>query len=77
VVDGSVHSEMLYQYICWATKGVQVFGLLATLVPVKDSMGVHASLNLWFGMTLIATFTILNAYGQRFAEMVLSHLCWA
>jgi len=52
----------------------QCLGLLATLVPVKDSIGVRASLNLRFGMTLIASLAILSAYGQRFGVMVLGHL---
>jgi len=52
----------------------QCFGLVATLVLVKDSIGIHASLNLRFGMTLIASMAILSTYGQRFGVMALGHL---
>jgi len=52
----------------------QCLGLLATLVLVKDSIGVLASLNLRFGMTLMASFAILSAYGQRLGVMALGHL---
>ena len=52
----------------------QCLGLLATLVPVKDLIGVRTSLNLRFGMMLMASFAILNAYGQRLGVMALGHL---
>ncbi len=52
----------------------QCLGLLATLVPVKDSIGIHASLNLTFGMTLKVSLAILSAYSQRFMVVALGHL---
>jgi len=52
----------------------QSLGLLATLVLVKDSMGIQASLNLRLGMTLIVLLTTLSAHSQRFGVMALGHL---